>query len=175
MELDTLSDSDKVFFTEAVILWLYEYRKNEGRRMRRIWLIGGFVVAVATALATAERSERVSKSLVDEKGCLTCHEGIERFTDGPMQETIEAMGETYGDPGGCVICHRGGPAATMAKSAHDGAPEELMESGGPQMFYPDPGSVWIAENTCGQCHEGYASRLIKALMNTEAGKLQGTL
>ncbi len=32
MELDTLSDSDKVFFTEAVILWLYEYCKNEGKR-----------------------------------------------------------------------------------------------------------------------------------------------
>lgn len=32
LELDVLSDSDKVFFTEAMILWLYEFRKNEGRR-----------------------------------------------------------------------------------------------------------------------------------------------
>lgn len=32
LELDALSDSDKLFFTEAVILWLYEFRKNEGRR-----------------------------------------------------------------------------------------------------------------------------------------------
>lgn len=32
MELDALSDADKVFFTEALLLWVYEYRKNEGKR-----------------------------------------------------------------------------------------------------------------------------------------------
>ena len=32
LELDTLSDSDKVFFAEGMILWLYEFRKNEGKR-----------------------------------------------------------------------------------------------------------------------------------------------
>jgi hypothetical protein len=32
LELDALSDSDKVFLTEALILWLYEFRKHEGRR-----------------------------------------------------------------------------------------------------------------------------------------------
>jgi len=32
LELDALSDIDKVFFTEALILWIYEYRKNEGKR-----------------------------------------------------------------------------------------------------------------------------------------------
>ncbi len=32
LELDSLSDSDKVFFTEAMILWLYELRKNEQAR-----------------------------------------------------------------------------------------------------------------------------------------------
>jgi len=32
LELDALSDSDKVFFTEAMILWLYEFRKHEGKR-----------------------------------------------------------------------------------------------------------------------------------------------
>ncbi|MFC1492295.1 ATP-binding protein, partial [Nitrospinota bacterium] len=32
LELDALSDVDKVFFTEALLLWIYEYRKNEGKR-----------------------------------------------------------------------------------------------------------------------------------------------
>ena len=32
MELDALSNNDKVFFTEALILWIYEYRKNERKR-----------------------------------------------------------------------------------------------------------------------------------------------
>lgn len=32
IELDALADSDKVFLTEALIMWLYEMRKNEGER-----------------------------------------------------------------------------------------------------------------------------------------------
>lgn len=32
LELDALSDVDKVFLTEALILWLYELRKSEGKR-----------------------------------------------------------------------------------------------------------------------------------------------
>ncbi len=110
---------------------------------------------------------------VSAEGCLSCHEGIERFSDGDMQDTIEAMGADLGDPGGCVVCHGGDPAATEAEAAHQGAPEDLAENGGPDMFYPDPGSIFIGERTCGQCHQGYAGRLMKSLMNTEAGKIQG--
>jgi hypothetical protein len=32
LELDGLADSDKVFLSEALILWLYEFRKLEGKR-----------------------------------------------------------------------------------------------------------------------------------------------
>lgn len=32
LELDALSDSDKIFLTEAIILWVYEFRKNQGKR-----------------------------------------------------------------------------------------------------------------------------------------------
>ncbi|MFW9873893.1 MAG: ATP-binding protein [Candidatus Thorarchaeota archaeon] len=32
LELDSLSNADKVFLTESLIYWIYEYRKNEGRR-----------------------------------------------------------------------------------------------------------------------------------------------
>lgn len=32
LELDALSDVDKLFFTESLLLWIYEYRKNEGKR-----------------------------------------------------------------------------------------------------------------------------------------------
>ncbi|MDH3663695.1 MAG: cytochrome C [Alphaproteobacteria bacterium] len=131
-------------------------------------ILGGIVMGLAFGFVmTAANAQN--------QGCLSCHEGIERFSDGAMQETIELMGVDLGDPGGCVVCHGGDPAATTAEAAHDGAPAELVEAGGPQMFYPDPGSVWIADNTCGQCHDGYADRLTKSLMNTEAGKLQGNL
>lgn len=125
--------------------------------------------------ALAAKFDTVSPKLAKEKGCLSCHEGIEKFTDGVMMLTIEAMGKAYNDPGGCVICHGGNPTATTKKWAHKGAPKDLTKARGPEMFYPDPGSVWIANRTCGLCHQGYAERLEKALMNTEAGKLQGNL
>ena len=32
LELDALADSDKIFLTEAIILWLYEHRKREDKR-----------------------------------------------------------------------------------------------------------------------------------------------
>ncbi|MEE8625222.1 MAG: hypothetical protein V3T19_07770, partial [Acidiferrobacterales bacterium] len=109
----------------------------------------------------------------NEKGCLVCHEGIERFSDGGMQTAIEAMARPIRDPGGCVICHGGTPSATTKEAAHVGAPKGLTARGGADAFYPDPGSIWIADKTCGLCHQGYPRRLIKALMGTEAGKLQG--
>ena len=54
------------------------------------------------------------------------------------------------------------------------APATLAASG-PTEFYRDPGSLWIADRTCGQCHPGYTYRLERSLMNTEAGKIQGNL
>ena len=108
-------------------------------------------------------------------GCLYCHQGIEDFTDGPMMIVIKAKAQSFKDPGGCVVCHGGTPSATDKNIAHASAPAALTDNGGPSRFYPDPGSVWIANETCGQCHVGYPERLQKALMNTEAGKLQGNL
>ncbi len=140
--------------------------------MRTITLLAAATILLAAAPASAQ-FESVSEAIAKEKGCLSCHEGIERFTEGAMQETIEAMGADHGDPSGCVICHGGNPVATTKDAAHQGAPGELTEAGGPHTFYPDPGSVWIADRSCGQCHQGYAERLTKSLMNTEAGKLQG--
>ncbi|MDJ0951978.1 MAG: cytochrome C, partial [Alphaproteobacteria bacterium] len=141
---------------------------------RTICLALGLLIA-GLAPAAAQPLEQVDQKLVDEKGCLSCHEGIERFSDGEMQETIEALGEDYGDPGGCVICHGGNPKANTSAAAHEGAPQDLVDAQGPHTFYPDPGAVWVADKACGQCHAGYADRVIKSLMNTEAGKLQGNL
>lgn len=142
------------------------------RPMYRPTLIVAVLLAVPLA-ASAQQYETVSADRAAELGCQSCHEGIERFSDGLMQESIEAIGVDYGDPGGCVVCHGGTPQATEKTAAHQGTVADLMEGGGPEMFYPDPGSVWIAERTCGQCHAGYAERVAKSLMNTEAGKLQG--
>ena len=142
----------------------------------RLTIFAAISILFAAALpAGAAEFDEVDQKLVDEKGCQSCHEGIERFSDGDMQDTIEAMGADFGDPGGCVVCHGGDPSANKKDAAHSGSPADLVENGGPHTFYPDPGSVWIADKSCGQCHDGYSERLAKSLMNTEAGKLQGNL
>ncbi len=129
--------------------------------------IAGVLVSIA-ALWAGQVSAQQS-------GCLSCHNGIEQFVDGAMHQAIVAMGTVNGDPAGCVTCHGGNPAAADKDAAHSGSPGQLAKAGGPDMFYPDPGAVWIADKSCGQCHAGYAERLIKSLMNTEAGKIQGNL
>jgi len=110
-------------------------------------------------------------------GCVSCHKGIEPIRDeaSAMMISIKAMGAVQGDSQGCVVCHGGNPTITDDKNkAHSGVPEKVPGNG-PKAFYPDPGSLFIAENTCGQCHSGYVYRLQRALMNTEAGKIQGNL
>ncbi len=132
--------------------------------VKRLAGIAVMAAAIWSGAATAQDS-----------GCLGCHQGIEQFADGAMHATIVALGSANGDPAGCVTCHGGNPAAKDKAAAHSGSPEGLAKNGGPHMFYPDPGAVWIADRSCGQCHAGYADRLIKSLMNTEAGKIQGNL
>ena len=146
---------------------------------RNYW---GIAIAIAVSAfftfssdADARTFDKTSKARADKMGCLSCHEGSEQFTDGDMMEAIKAMAEDYNDPGGCVICHGGTPSATTKAAAHSGAPADLTEADGPHTFYPDPGSIFIGDRACGQCHQGYAERLMKSLMNTEAGKLQGNL
>ena len=141
--------------------------------MKRLsWFLLALMVSHGVHAATFDS---VSKAAANQKGCLSCHEGIEDFTTGPMMDAIKAIGQVHKDPGGCVVCHGGTPDATTKDAAHAGAPAPLKAGAGPELFYPDPGSVWIAERTCGQCHQGYSERLTKSLMNTEAGKLQGNL
>jgi hypothetical protein len=107
--------------------------------------------------------------------CIDCHQGIEKIRDdnSTMMLRIKAMGASYGDVEGCVICHGGNPKANNKATAHQGKPDGMVK--GPQNFYPDPGSIWIAEETCGQCHANYVYRVKRSLMNTEAGKIQGNL
>ena len=99
-----------------------------------------------------------------ESGCLTCHKGIEpiRSADSGMMKDIVKIGQTRGDPSGCVVCHNGNPAATTKEDAHGGD------------FYPDPGSPWVNEKTCGLCHMKLVRSQWRSLMMTESGKIQGT-
>jgi len=97
-------------------------------------------------------------------GCLQCHQGIEpiRQSGSQMMEEILDLGQVRGDPAGCVVCHKGDPKATDKEIAHGGE------------FYPDPGSPWVNQKTCGRCHPDHTHTQWQSLMMTEAGKIQGT-
>ena len=115
----------------------------------------------------------------DSKGCIGCHNGIQDIRDksSGMMAMINALSASHGDESGCVQCHGGNPQADTAEAAHTGSPASLKQALGPQTFYPDPGAMDVNKFSCGQagCHKGYAERLEKSLMNTEAGKIQGNL
>ena len=80
-----------------------------------------------------------------------------------MLEAIRALGKAFGDSHGCIVCHGGTPEATTKMEAHKGSPAALAVAG-PTEFYPDPGSLTIANRTCGMCHPTHHYRLEPALI-----------
>ena len=97
-------------------------------------------------------------------GCMACHGEIEpiREVGSEMLRQIMEKGAAAGDPAGCIVCHNGDPNEKTEKAkAHGGE------------FYADPGSPWINQKTCGQCHEDQVRVQWHSLMMTEAGKIQG--
>jgi len=109
--------------------------------------------------------------------CLTCHDGIEhiRSLKSEMMHEIFEKAELAGyKDNSCIVCHGGNPEATTANAAHDGSIDYFLAKEGPKAFYPDPGSPYINQNTCGMCHQEQVSTQFTSLMFTEAGKIQGT-
>ena len=126
-----------------------------------------------------------------DNACLTCHTGIEmiRCSSSLMFQEILKVAEASGTNNRCVVCH-GGDAEVrraadvaqgteayteLADKAHTGTPAYFTSNPGPKEFYPDPGSPWVNENTCGPCHQWEVKTQWQSLMMTEAGKIQGTV
>ena len=143
----------------------------------KVVLLFGLIITFSSNISFCKVPSKITASVSKEKGCLGCHEGIEeiREPNSMMLMQTKIIGKVNGDPNGCVTCHGGNPKGLTAKESHLGAPKNLANGIGPKTFYPDPGSIWIANRTCGQCHAGYPYRLERGLMNTEAGKIQGNL
>lgn len=129
--------------------------------------VGAFVVAYANEYSQADLIlEHFPEAA--ESGCMKCHQGIEliREPDSRMMQEIMAKGKELGDPAGCIVCHGGDPNQPEDKTAAHGG--EFKKE-----FYPAPGSPWINEKTCGQCHPKHVDVQWTSLMMTEAGKIQG--
>lgn len=87
----------------------------------------------------SKRFATVSAERAAEKGCLSCHEGIETIS-ATMQPVLLAMGGGR-DGFECTICHEGKADATSKVEAH-------------QDMWPNPSSMWLmAEGGgCAKCH-----------------------
>lgn len=113
----------------------------------------------------------------DNNQCLSCHKDIEpiRAVSSGMMQDIYKVAATAGFPDNdCIVCHGGNPEATTFEAAHEGTIEFFAKGQGPKEFYPDPGSPFINEHTCGLCHMDQVKTQFTSLMYTEAGKIQGT-
>lgn len=109
--------------------------------------------------------------------CLSCHKEIEPIraaTSGMMQAIYQVAKQAGFADNDCIVCHGGNPNATTEELAHAGSIDFFTAGQGPKEFYPDPGSPFINEHTCGMCHADQVKTQFTSLMYTEAGKIQGT-
>ena len=138
-------------------------------------LIVALFVATPLLGKMHESGKTIQTQVTGGDSCVKCHEGIESIRDpkSDMMKQIIDLGQVAGDSGGCSVCHGGNPDAGDKENAHKGAP--IGHPGGLATFVRDPGSIWIADKTCGICHADTVSNMKKALMQTEAGKIQGNL
>lgn len=87
---------------------------------------------------------------VAQEKCLTCHEGIEKISDGPVMGSLS-----------CTACHKGNADAVDKQQAHAG-------------MYANPSDLRVAAKTCGACHPKDLENAMKSLHATSAGKISGT-
>lgn len=86
-----------------------------------------------------------------DKGCLSCHEGIERISETPVMGKLS-----------CTSCHKGNGAETKdAAVAHKG-------------MFANPSDFRVADQTCGTCHDEHLTNNKRSLHATMAGMISGT-
>lgn len=76
--------------------------------------------------------ERPAAQGVAEKGCLTCHKGIE-VINAKMQPYLLAFAHRQYEKGEgceCAVCHEGNPSSSEKEEAH----KDLI---------PNPSSMWV--------------------------------
>ncbi|MBI4209798.1 MAG: cytochrome c [Deltaproteobacteria bacterium] len=102
-----------------------------------------------TSPTTSGKNETVSPSLAKEKGCLSCHQGIEVINEKMQPFLLSQAGGKSGFE--CAVCHEGIPDATTKLEAH-------------KDIYPNPSSMWVLNEGkgCAKCHSD--KNAIKSLM-----------
>ena len=130
-----------------------------------VFLVCPFMLAAVEMSSEPGAYDQVSKERALEKGCLSCHEGIE-----DINTLMTAQNVT------CINCHYGNPIGTTKDEAHKG-------------MIADPGDLHSIDKTCGQCHstkphfpvqpfevrgeKGHVDRMLKGVIATAAGEISG--
>ena len=132
---------------------------------------------IALSMADGNTPQKEQYYHTADNECTNCHTGLEPIRDpesGMMQEILQMAKQSGHKGNDCIVCHGGNPKATTPELAHTGTIAFFAAHKGPKAFYPDPGSPWINEHTCGSCHEEQVKTQFTSLMFSEAGKIQGT-
>ncbi len=89
----------------------------------------------------SEQFASVPPEVAREKGCLSCHQGIEDINDEMMPHLVAFGGGVEGRS--CAVCHGGNPDGTTKQEAHLG-------------IFPNPSSMWVISfgQGCAKCHTG---------------------
>ncbi len=84
----------------------------------------------------------------EEKGCLSCHEGIDIINDRMQPFLLSFAKQKYGKGKGyeCAICHEGNPSSGKKEEAHNS-------------LIPNPSSMWVLHEGkgCAKCHDSKGS------------------
>jgi hypothetical protein len=86
----------------------------------------------------------------DDTGCMSCHNGIEQFSQ------VDGMADLT-----CVDCHNGDGIATNMKTAHTD-------------MWANPTDLRVINDTCGSCHPDEVDNAKTSLHATMAGVISGT-
>ncbi len=109
------------------------------------------------------------------KGCIAsdCHAGIEAIVahETTMAKQIYRQGLRMGDGNGCIVCHGGNPGEEKDKLVAHKAPPSAPGC----VFMAWPGSQWVNDKTCGQCHKNHVYAGHRSIMQTQAGIIQGAM
>jgi len=112
--------------------------------------------------------QTTSAQLLNEKGCLICHDGIEIISDKMQPFLLSFAQRQYGKGAGyeCTVCHEGNPSSDKKEEAHSG-------------LVPNPSSMWVLHRGmgCAKCHDGkgtITTLMGKPLEEPVGGKLLST-
>ncbi len=111
-------------------------------------MIGGCESTKSRITNTSVNHTVKDREISEEKGCLSCHNGIETINDRMQPFLLSFAKQKYKRGKGyeCAICHEGNPSSGKKEEAHNS-------------LIPNPSSMWVLHEGkgCAKCHDSKGS------------------